>query len=113
MAVTFALTPGEPAAIEAQMAELQRRRVEKQPLNQPSAGSTFKRPVGGFAAALIDQCGLKGASVGGASVCQGNPNLVKTSPYCSSADVARLVALIQEQVRARIGVELESELTVW
>ena len=73
----------------------------------------FKNPRGERAADLIKDAGFSGASVGGASICQGNPNLVKTSPNCSSAGVARLAALIQEQVRARIGVELESELTVW
>lgn len=73
----------------------------------------FKNPRGERAAELIREAGLSGASFGGASVCSENPNLVKTSPNCSSDDVARLVALIHEQVRSRVGVELESELNVW
>ena len=73
----------------------------------------FKNPRGERAADLISEAGFSGASVGGAKVCDVNPNLVKTTPNCSSEDVARLVALIQEQVRARIGVELESELHAW
>ena len=66
--VTMELAEGDPAAIRAKMSELNRQRAEKQPLDVPSAGSTFKRPEGFFAAALIDQCGLKGYSVGGAQV---------------------------------------------
>ena len=65
---TLALTPGDPAEIRARMTDLSERRRSRQPLDLPSAGSTFKRPVGGYAAALIDQAGLKGYAVGGAQV---------------------------------------------
>ena len=64
----FSLAPGDPAAIEAEMQELMARRREKQPLELPSAGSTFKRPQGAFAGALIEQSGLRGFAVGGAAV---------------------------------------------
>ena len=64
--IHFELTPGDGAALRQEMAELNRRRAEKQPLNYPSAGSTFKRPEGNYASALIDQCGLKGCAIGAA-----------------------------------------------
>ena len=109
--VTFALTPGEPAAIEAQMAELQRRRVEKQPLNQPSAGSTFKRPEGYFAAALIDQCGLKGFTLGGAAVSEKHAGFL-VNLGGTAADFETLMAEVSRIVKEKTGVTLEPEVRI-
>ena len=109
--VTFSLTPGDPAEIRAKMSELNARRAEKQPLDVPSAGSTFKRPEGFFAAALIDQCGLKGYSVGGAMVSMKHAGfLVNTGS--SSADFKNLMDKVQSIVEERAGVRLEPEIRI-
>ena len=109
--VTFELTPGDPEAIRARMRELNAQRAEKQPLDQPSAGSTFKRPEGYFAAALIDQCGLKGYSVGGARVSMKHAGfLINTGD--SSRDYLALVRKVQEIVESRAGVHLEPEIRI-
>ena len=109
--VTLELQPGDPAAIRARMAELNAMRAEKQPLDVPSAGSTFKRPEGYFAAALIDQCGLKGYSVGGAQVSQKHAGfLINTGS--SSGDYLELVRTVQRIVQERAGVLLEPEIKI-
>ena len=109
--VTFELQKGDPAAIRAKMSELNARRAEKQPLDMPSAGSTFKRPEGYFAAALIDQCGLKGYSVGDAMVSMKHAGfLVNTGN--SSADFKALMEKVQSIVEERAGVHLEPEIRV-
>ena len=105
------LQPGDPAAIRARMAELNAMRAEKQPLDVPSAGSTFKRPEGYYASALIDQCGLKGYSVGGAQVSQKHAGfLVNTGS--SSQDYLDLVRTVQRIVGERAGVQLEPEIRI-
>ena len=109
--VTFALQSGNQAEIEAEMAELGRRRAEKQPLNVPSAGSAFKRPAGYFAAALIDQCGLKGYAVGGASVSEKHAGFL-ISQGGTAADFERLMAEVAGRVEAETGVRLEPEIRV-
>ena len=109
--VLFALNPGNPEEIRRTMAELNSRRAEKQPLDVPSAGSTFKRPEGGFAAALIDQCGLKGYCVGGARVSEKHAGfLVNTGT--SSRDYLQLVRKVQEIVSQRAGIQLETEIRI-
>ena len=109
--VTFELQPGDPAQIRAKMSELNARRAEKQPLDVPSAGSTFKRPEGFFAAALIDQCGLKGYSVGGARVSMKHAGfLVNTGT--SSKDFYDLMQKVQQIVEERVGVKLEPEIRI-
>lgn len=108
---TFELQPGDPAKIRAKMSELNARRAEKQPLDVPSAGSTFKRPEGFFAAALIDQCGLKGYSIGGARVSMKHAGfLVNTGT--SSKDFYDLMQKVQQIVEERVGVKLEPEIRV-
>ena len=108
---TFELQEGDPAAIRAKMSELNARRAEKQPLDVPSAGSTFKRPEGFFAAALIDQCGLKGYSIGGARVSMKHAGfLVNTGT--SSQDFLELMKKVQQIVEERVGVKLEPEIKV-
>ena len=107
----FELQPGNPEEIRAKMSELNARRAEKQPLDVPSAGSTFKRPEGYYAAALIDQCGLKGYCVGGAQVSLKHAGfLVNTGS--SSRDYLELMRTVQRIVLERAGVQLEPEIRI-
>ena len=109
--VTMELQDGDPAQIRAKMSELNAMRAEKQPLDVPSAGSTFKRPEGYFAAALIDQCGLKGYSIGGAQVSMKHAGfLVNTGS--SSRDYLELVRYVRKIVQERAGVLLEPEIRI-
>ena len=94
------------------MRELAARRREKQPLDLPSAGSTFKRPVGGFAAALIDQAGLKGTRVGGAAVSEKHAGFVVNLGGATAEDVKRLIALVQQRVLETSGIQLEPEIRI-
>lgn len=106
------LSSGDPAAIRARMDELAARRKEKQPLEYPSAGSMFKRPEGYFAAALIDQCGLKGFAVGGAQVSEKHAGFVVNRGGATCADVLELVRQVQARVQEQTGVALEMEVKV-
>ena len=108
----FQLSSGDPAAIRARMDELAARRKEKQPLEYPSAGSMFKRPEGYFAAALIDQCGLKGFTVGGAQVSEKHAGFVVNRGGATCADVLELVRQVQARVQEQTGVALEMEVKV-
>ncbi len=107
----FTLKEGKRDEIRARMAELNARRAEKQPLDVPSAGSTFKRPEGYYAAALIDQCGLKGYTIGGAKVSVKHAGfLVNTGTR--AADYLELVQHVQRVVAERTGVRLETEIRI-
>ncbi len=106
------LQPGDPAEIKAKMDDLIGRRREKQPIEYPSAGSTFKRPPGHFAGALIDQCGLRGTSVGGAQVSEKHAGFVINTGGATCADVLALCKQCRETVLAETGVELEMEIRV-
>ena len=108
----FSLSQGDPEEIRAKMEDLARRRKEKQPLEYPSAGSMFKRPAGHFAAALIDQCGLKGFTVGGAQVSEKHAGFVINRGGATCADVLALVDQVKERVLQQTGVELEMEVRV-
>ena len=108
----LSLEPGEGCGIAARMEELGRRRREKQPLEYPSAGSTFKRPEGHFAGALIEQCGLKGVRTGGAQVSEKHAGFVINAGGASCADVLALIAHIQETVYRQTGVRLEPEVKI-
>ena len=88
------------------------RRKEKQPLDLPSAGSTFKRPAGGYAAALIDQAGLKGLQVGGAAVSEKHAGFVVNLGEATAEDVKRLIGLIQDRVLETSGISLEPEVRI-
>ena len=109
--VTMELQPGDPAGIRAKMSELNARRAEKQPLDVPSAGSTFKRPEGFFAAALIDQCGLKGYSIGGAQVSRKHAGFLVNNGS-SSRDYLALVRHVQQVVQEQTGIQLEPEIRI-
>ena len=111
----FSLKPGDPAEIKAKMDDFARRRREKQPLEWPSAGSTFKRPapVDGtpvYAAALIDQCGLKGLVVGGAQVSEKHAGFIVNKGGASCRDIMELMAQVRERVFRETGVALEPEV---
>ena len=108
----FSLSQGDPEEIRAKMEDLARRRKEKQPLEYPSAGSMFKRPAGHFAAALIEQCGLKGLTVGGAQVSEKHAGFVINRGGATCADVLALVEQVKERVLQQTGVELEMEVRV-
>jgi len=104
------LKEDSPEAIAARVAELQFKRNSKQPVNYPSAGSTFKRPVGGFAAALIEQSGLKGFSVGGAQVSEKHSGFVINTGGASCGDVLAVMRHVRETVMADSGILLEPEV---
>ena len=108
--VTVALAEGDKEQIRTRMEELMGRRREKQPLEYPSAGSTFKRPVGGYASALIDECGLKGLRVGGAMVSEKHAGFLINYENATCADVLALVEQVQRIVREKTGFSLECEI---
>ena len=106
------LTPDDPAAIRQRMDDLMARRRQSQPLEYPSAGSTFKRPEGYFAGTLIEQTGLKGLTVGGAQVSTKHAGFVINVGGATSADVEELIRQVQQAVYAAHGVHLEPEVRI-
>ncbi len=108
----FYLQKGDSDSIRARMNELMAKRVEKQPLDKPSAGSTFKRPVGAFAAALIDQCGLRGYRHGGAAVSDKHCGFVVNLGGATCADVLALCDEVCAIVKEKTGFELKKEIRV-
>lgn len=110
--VTLALAPGDPETIRARMDELTRARREKQPLEYPSAGSTFKRPVGLFAAKLIDECGLRGLRVGDAQVSEKHAGFVVNVGRATASDILRLMDEVKARVFSDTGVLLEPEVRI-
>ena len=108
--LTLRLARGNPDAIRGKMEELIGRRKAKQPLEFPSAGSTFKRPEGYFAGALIEECGLKGRAVGGAQVSEKHAGFVINRGNATSADILALIRLVQDTVYQEKGVRLEPEV---
>lgn len=108
--VVFALSPEDPAKIRARMDELAVRRREKQPLEFPSAGSTFKRPEGYYAGELIMNAGLRGFQVGGARVSDKHCGFVINAGNASAADIMDVIWEVQRRVKERFGVELEPEV---
>lgn len=113
VAATLELAPADPVDIRARMDELTAKREAKQPIDMPSAGSTFKRPEGHFAAALIDQAGLKGLAIGGAQVSTKHTGFVVNAGDATSADVQALIAEVQRRVLESSGVALEPEVRMW
>ena len=106
------LREDDPEAIRERMRSLLERRKASQPLELPSAGSTFKRPVGGYAAALIDRAGLKGYSVGAAQVSEKHAGFVVNRGGATFDDVLRLIEHIQNEVFRVSGIELEPEVKI-
>lgn len=107
------LQPGDPAAITEKMRELIEKRRASQPLELPSAGSTFKRPVGGYAAALIDRAGLKGKGVGRAAVSEKHAGFVVNLGGATARDVLDTMELIEKTVEEQSGIHLEPEVRIW
>lgn len=108
--VELELTPGKEEDIRAGIADYTTRREAKQPLEMPSAGSTFKRPEGYFAGTLIDQTGLKGLSVGGAQVSTKHAGFVVNKGGATAEDVVNLIHEVQKRVKEAHGVELQPEV---
>ena len=106
----ISLKEGDPEAIRARMRELSEQRTSKQPLEYPSAGSTFKRPEGYFAGRLIMDCGLRGYRVGGAEVSQKHCGFVINAGGATAADVRALMQDVTEKVQEKFGVTLEPEV---
>ncbi|MCM1327862.1 MAG: UDP-N-acetylmuramate dehydrogenase [Ruminococcus sp.] len=105
----ISLERGEKSAIKAKMEELMEKRRAKQPLEYPSAGSTFKRPEGNYAAALIEQCGLKGVHVGDAEVSEKHSGFVVNKGNASFGELMELIGLVKDAVREKTGYVLECE----
>jgi len=110
--VTMQLTPGDPDAIRTRMNELAQARRDKQPLNYPSAGSTFKRPQGMFAAKLIDDCGLRGLRIGDAQVSEKHAGFVVNLGSATAGDILTLMEEIKRRVFEATGVTLEPEVRI-
>ncbi len=108
----FQLPQGDPAAIQAEMADYAVRRREKQPLEYPSAGSTFRRPKGYFAGKLIEDCGLKGLALGGAQVSQKHAGFIVNRGGATCADVLALMEEVSQRVYRQFGVMLEPEVKI-
>lgn len=110
--VVMQLTPCDPDAIRARMDECARARREKQPLNFPSAGSTFKRPAGTFAAKLIDDCGLRGLRIGDAQVSEKHTGFVVNLGQATAHDILALMDEIKSRVYEATGVTLDPEVRI-
>lgn len=109
----FALTPQPEVDIRATMQELKTKRAASQPLDKPSAGSAFKRPAVGYAAAMIDGAGLKGFRIGGAAVSEKHAGFVVNLGGATAGDVKALLCAVSEKVEKETGVRLEPEIRIW
>ena len=113
LAAQFRLVPSDEAEIKGRMKELMGKRSASQPLDLPSAGSAFKRPVGGYAAALIDQAGLKGYAVGGAAISTKHAGFAVNLGGATAEDVQKLLTQVSDIVFERSGIRLEPEVRIW
>lgn len=113
LSATFTLREDDTGPIRERMADYARRRMEKQPLDMPSAGSTFKRPAGYFAGKLIQDSGLRGVSRGGAQVSEKHCGFVINRGGATAADVLELCGHVQATVKENFGVDLEMEVRRW
>ena len=113
LSAVFELVPDEESTIRQRMQELIAKRKASQPLDLPSAGSAFKRPVGGYAAALIDQAGLKGFRVGDAAISQKHAGFAVNLGDATAADVQSLLKQVSEKVFETSGIRLEPEVRIW
>ena len=109
----FILENSDPDDIRAKMKELMGKRSASQPLDLPSAGSAFKRPVGGYAAALIDQAGLKGYQVGGAAISTKHAGFAVNLGGATAEDVKELLAQVSDKVFENSGIRIEPEVRIW
>ena len=113
LSAVFRLLEKPAEEIKGKMKELMAKRSASQPLDLPSAGSAFKRPVGGYAAALIDQAGLKGFSVGGAAISTKHAGFAVNLGGATAADVKQLLSRVSDIVFERSGIRLEPEVRIW
>ncbi len=113
VSVVFRLSPKPVEEIKAYMKELQAKRSASQPLDLPSAGSAFKRPVGGYAAALIDQAGLKGYQVGGAAISTKHAGFAVNIGGATAEDVKNLLQQVSDKVFENSGIRIEPEVRIW
>ena len=113
ISAVFALTKGITEEIRGKMKELMGKRSASQPLDLPSAGSAFKRPVGGYAAALIDQAGLKGYQVGGAAISTKHAGFAVNLGDATAEDVKKLLQKVSDLVYVNSGIRLEPEVRIW
>ena len=113
VSAVFKLTPADPETIRARMKELMGKRSASQPLDLPSAGSAFKRPVGGYAAALIDQACLKGYQVGGAGISTKHAGFAVNLGGATAEDVKNLLTQVSDIVFEKSGIRLEPEVRIW
>ena len=113
IAAEFALTQAAPEDIRAKMKELMAKRSASQPLDKPSAGSAFKRPTGGYAAALIDQAGLRGFRVGDAAVSEKHTGFAVNLGEATAAQVRDLLRQVADRVYENSGIRLEPEVRIW
>ena len=113
LGAVFRLQPGDPEVIREKMRELQGKRSASQPLDLPSAGSAFKRPVGGYAAALIDQAGLKGYRVGGAAISTKHAGFAVNLGGATAEDVKGLLTQVSDRVYEKSGIRIEPEIRIW
>ena len=113
ISTVFRLMPKAPEEIKARMKELMGKRSASQPLDLPSAGSAFKRPVGGYAAALIDQAGLKGYQVGGAAISTKHAGFAVNMGGATARDVEMLLQQVSDKVFENSGIRLEPEVRIW
>ena len=113
ISAVFRLCEDSSQAIKGRMKELQAKRSASQPLDLPSAGSAFKRPVGGYAAALIDEAGLKGFQVGSAAISSKHAGFAVNLGGATAEDVKNLLQQVSDRVFAASGIRLEPEIRIW
>lgn len=113
LSAEFTLTPAEPETIRSRMKELIGKRTASQPLDLPSAGSAFKRPAGGYAAALIEEAGLKGFRVGNAGISEKHAGFAVNLGGATAKDMKKLLQTVSERVYEASGIRLEPEIRIW
>ncbi|HBK03526.1 MAG TPA: hypothetical protein DDY87_03880 [Clostridiales bacterium] len=113
LSAEFTLTPAEPETIRSRMKELIGKRTASQPLDLPSAGSAFKRPAGGYAAALIEEAGLKGFRVGNAGISEKHAGFAVNLGGATAKDMKALLQTVSERVYEASGIRLEPEIRIW
>ena len=113
LSAEFALTPAEPEIIRGKMKELIGKRTASQPLDLPSAGSAFKRPVGGYAAALIEQAGLKGFRLGNAGISEKHAGFAVNLGGATADEMKQLLQTVSDRVYETSGIRLEPEIRIW
>lgn len=112
ISVRLQLHPGDPYTIKRRMAELQQQRQQKQPLDMPSGGSTFRRPEGFFVGPMLEQLGLKGFGIGGAQVSEKHAGFIVNKGNATADDVLNLITYIQKRVQQKYHVDLQTEILI-